>query len=77
MVKPKRALVIVGNMDGSLNVDEMSRDDAYDVASGLSNMERAETDAYENWITNATLRTGDSFQIQDETGDVVAVVVLL
>lgn len=76
-MKPKRALLTVGNMDGSLTISNVALSEAAGFAHGISDVTRSAIDDYLRWLNRPYREAGDYCEISDDTGDVVALVVLL
>jgi len=88
IAKPTRAVFVVGNMDGSLAVDNTTLDYVVDMVKTISNMTPEILDRFYRWFlaqkdghhtkkVNPLRQAGDTYEVCDDTGDAVALVVLV
>lgn len=78
IAKPTRAVFVVGNMDGSLTVSQdVQMPELRDCVAGVSNLPSSAVETFMAWLSATRVRqVGDTYEVCDDTGDVVALVVL-
>lgn len=78
IARPTRAIFVVGNMDGSLTVSQDVRlPELRDCVAGVSNLPSSAVETFMAWLSATRVRqVGDSYEVCDDSGDVVALVVL-